>query len=109
MSIILSNKSEEYLRKSITSNFIVDIMFIEEACTQIYNPTIEYIKDVDLENYKDYEKVSNENLILYLSDWFIKIYGKLEEYHLDVGGFFKKKLTITNIDPIIKNTCRIDK
>lgn len=108
MSIILSDKSKEYLEKSITSNFIVDVTFIEEPCTQIYNPTVEVIKEVDLEKFKDYDRVSNENLILYLSDWFIKIYGKLEEYHLDVGGFFKKRLTITNIDPIIKNTCKIN-
>jgi len=67
MSIILSEKSEQYLQKGMTSNFVVDIMFIEEPCTQIYNPTVERIKDVDLEKYKDYEKVSNENLMLYLS------------------------------------------
>lgn len=108
MSISLSNKSKEYLKKSTTSNFLVDIIFIEEPCTQIYNPTLEEIKDVDLEKYKDFEKVFKDNLILYLSDWFIKIYGKLEEYHLDVSGFLKKKLTITNIDPIIKNTCKIN-
>ena len=108
MSISLSNKSKEYLKKSTTSNFLVDIIFIEEPCTQIYNPTLEKIKDVDLEKYEDFEKVFKDNLILYLSDWFIKIYGKLKEYHLDVSGFLKKKLTITNIDPIIKNTCRVN-
>jgi len=108
MSISLSNKSKEYLKKSNTSNFLVDIIFIEEPCTQIYNPTIEKIKDVDFDKYKDFEKVSNDNLILYLSDWFIKIYGKLEEYQLDINGIFKKKLIIKNINPIIKNTCKVN-
>jgi len=108
MSIILSNKSKDFLKKSNTSNFLVDIIFIEEPCTQIYNPTIEKIKDVDLEKYKDLEKVSTDNLILYLSDWFIKMYGKLKEYQLDINGLFKKRMIIKNINPIIKNTCKVD-
>ena len=108
MSIVLSNKSKEYLKRSNTSNLLVDITFIEEPCTQIYNPVIEKIEDIDLENYKDFEKVSNDNLILYLSDWFIKIFGKLEEYQLDIDGIFKKKIIIKNINPIIKNTCKVD-
>jgi len=108
MSILLSNKSKEYLKKSNTSNFLVDIDFIEEPCTQIYNPTIKKIKDVDLEKYNDFEKVSKDNLTLFLSDWFIKIYGKLEEYRLDLNGFLKKRLTIKNIDPIIRNTCKVN-
>ena len=108
MSISLSNKSKEFLKKSNTLNFLVDIIFIEEPCTQIYNPTIEKIKDVDLDKYKDFEKVSKDNLILYLSDWFIKIYGKLEEFQLDINGILKKRLIIKNINPIIKNTCKVD-
>ncbi len=108
MSISLSNKSKEFLKKSNTLNFLVDIIFIEEPCTQIYNPTVEKIKDVDLDKYKDFEKVSKDNLILYLSDWFIKIYGKLEEFQLDINGILKKRLIIKNINPIIKNTCKVD-
>ncbi len=46
MSILLSNKSKEYLKKINTSNFLVDIDFIEEPCTQIYNPTIGKIKQI---------------------------------------------------------------
>lgn len=107
MSISLSNKSKEFLKKSNTLNFLVDIIFIEEPCTQIYNPTVEKIKDVDLDKYKDFEKVSKDNLILYLSDWFLKIYGKLEEFQLDINGILKKRLIIKNINPIIKNTCKI--
>ena len=108
MSISLSNKSKEYLKKSNISNFLVDIIFIEEPCTQIYNPTLKKITEADIEKYKDFEKVSKDNLILYLSDWFIQIYGKLEEYQLDINGVFKKKLIIKNIDPIIKNTCKVN-
>jgi hypothetical protein len=107
MSILLSKESKEYLKKNNASNFLVDIIFIEEPCTQIYYATIEKIEEADLEKYKDFENVSKDNLILYLSDWFLKIYGKLEEFQLDVDGFFKKKLTIKNVNPIIKNTCKI--
>jgi len=108
MSILLTNRSKEYLKKSNTFNFLVDIDFIEEPCTQIYNPILEKIKDGDLEKYSDFEKVSKDNLTLYLSNWFIKIYGKLEAYHLDLNGFLKKRLSIKNIDPIIKNTCKVN-
>ena len=107
MSILLSKESEEYLKKNNASNFLVDIIFIEEPCTQIYHATLEKIEEANLEKYKDFETVSKDNLKLYLSDWFLKIYGKLEEFQLDVDGFFKKKLTIKNVEPIIKNTCKV--
>ena len=107
MSILLSEKSKEFIDKNNISYLLIDITFIEEPCTQIYDPKIEMIKNIDTEKYENLEKVSGNKITLYLSKQFIEIYGKLKEYQLDVGGFFKKVLILKNIDPIIKNTCKI--
>lgn len=107
MSILLSEKSKEFINKNNISYLLIDIIFIEEPCTQIYDPKIEIIKNDDTEKYENLEKVSGNKISLYLSKQFIEIYGKLNEYQLDIGGFFKKVLIIKNIDPIIKNICKI--
>lgn len=107
MSILLSDKSKEFVEKNDISHLLIDITFIEEPCTQIYDPKIEMIKKIDTEKYENLEKVSGNDITLYLSKKFIEIYGKLKEYQLDVGGFFTKVLILKNIDPIIKNTCKI--
>ena len=107
MSILLSDKSKEFVEKNDISHLLIDITFIEEPCTQIYDPKIEMIKKIDTEKYENLEKVSGNDITLYLSKQFIEIYGKLKEYQLDVGGFFTKVLILKNIDPIIKNTCKI--
>jgi len=107
MSILLSDKSKEFVEKNNISHLLIDITFIEEPCTQIYDPKIEMIKNIDTEKYEILEKVSGNKITLYLSKQFIEIYGKLKEYQLDVAGFFKKVLILKNIDPIIKNTCKI--
>ena len=107
MSILLLDKSKEFIKKNNISHLLIDITFIEEPCTQIYDPKIEMIKNIDIEKYENLEKVSGNNITLYLSKQFIEIYGKLKEYQLDVGGFFRKVLILKNIEPIIKNTCKI--
>jgi len=107
MSILLSDKSKEFVEKNDISHLLIDITFIEEPCTQIYDPKIEMIKNIDTEKYENLVKVSGNDITLYLSKKFIEIYGKLKEYQLDVGGFFTKVLILKNIDPIIKNTCKI--
>jgi len=107
MSILLSEKSKEFINKNNISYLLIDITFIEEPCTQIYDPKIEIIKSIDTAKYQNFEKVPGDKITLYLSKQFIEIYGKLNEYQLDVGGFFKKVLILKSVDPIIKNICKI--
>jgi len=107
MSILLSDKSKEFVEKNNISHLLIDITFIEEPCTQIYDPKIEIIKNDNIEKFENLEKVSGNKITLYLSKQFIEIYGKLNEYQLDVGGFFKKVLILKSVDPIIKNICKI--
>ena len=108
MSINLSEKSKKYIVKNKISKLFIDINFFEEICTQVYEPVISIIHNNELKDWEKIEKVSIKNLTLYISDSFLKIFGKLDEYQLDIEGFLKKILILTNIDPIIKNTCKIN-
>jgi hypothetical protein len=107
MFIVLTEESSAYLRKKGISNLLIDVTLIEEPCTQIYDANIRDIKSEDIVKFKNFEKVIDGNLTLYLTEQFLKIYGKLDEYKIDLGGFFKKILILKNVEPIIKNTCRI--
>ncbi len=107
MFIALTKESEGYLRKKGIGNLLVDVTLIEEPCTQIYDANITHIKSEDIDKYRNIEKVVDGNLTLILTEQFLKIYGKLDEYQIDLGGFLKKKLILKNVEPIIKNTCKI--
>ncbi len=108
MSIIFSNKSKHYIEKKNISNFLIDVRFIRKSCAQICYPYVTEIINNKKEKYKDFEEVKEKDFTFYISNQFNDVYGKLDEYHLDIGGFFKKILIINNIDPIIKNTCKIE-
>ena len=108
MSIIFSNRSKHYIEKNNISNFLIDVQFIKKSCAQICYPYVTELINNDIDKYKDFEKVIEKEYTFYISNQFNDVYGKLDEYHLDIGGFFKKILNINNIDPIIKNTCKIE-
>ena len=105
MSIKLSAKSQKFIAKSNVHNLFIDLAYIEEPCVQIYEPKINMIEDKNLGKFDEVDHISNENLTLFISDAFIKSYGKLDRYFLDLGGIVKKNLFLSNIDPIIRNVC----
>jgi len=107
MSIILTEKSKKFIEKKKLRNLSLEIAYIEEPCTQIYDPKIEIIKDNNLEKYSSYKKVSSNSLTLNVSKSFIELYGDLNKFELDMGSLIKKKLIIKNVEPIIKNVCKI--
>jgi len=45
MSIILTEKSKKFIEKKKITTLSLEIAYIEEPCTQIYDPKIEIIKD----------------------------------------------------------------
>ena len=106
MSIDLSSKSQKYIIKNKVQNILIDVDFIVESCAEIYDPSILLLKNKDLEKYKDLDSISKGDLTLYISKDFIKVFGKLENYLLDTNGIFRNKLFLSNVDPIIKDTCR---
>jgi hypothetical protein len=108
MSLELSSKSQKYIDKNKIKFILIDSTFIEEPCTEIYDPSIVILKNEDLDSIKDLDSISNGDLTLYLSKEFIKVFGKLNNYKLDTNRVFRSKLILSNVDPIIKNTCRTD-
>lgn len=106
MSIVLTNKSREYIGKNNINNLFIDLIYIEESCAQIYDPKVRIIEKRDLEKFEDYDNISIDNLTLYISNAFTKIYGKLDKYLLDTSGIVKKSLVLRNVDSIIRNICK---
>ena len=106
MSSILSEKAQEYIKKNKITKILIDVDFIEESCTQIFDPIIKILKNSAMDKYEDFEKIMDDNYIIYISKSFIEKFGKLNEYKIEICGFFKKVLVLTNVDPIIKNICR---
>jgi hypothetical protein len=106
MSIVLTNKSQKFIFKNNINNLFIDLTYIEELCAQIYDPKIRVIEKKDLEKFEDYDNISIDNLTLYISTAFTKIYGKLDKYLLDTGGIVKKSLVLKNVDSIIRNICK---
>ncbi len=107
MSIILTEKSKKFIEKKKITTLSLEIAYVEESCTQIYDPKIKIIKDNKTEKYTSYKRVSSNGLTLNVSKSFIELYGDLNNFELDMGSLIKKKLIIKNVEPIIKNICRV--
>ena len=106
LTLVLSENSKKFIKKKNIQNIIADLDYIEEYCAQIYDPRVRIIKDRELDIFKDLTKVSNGELTLYLSKSFINKFGKLDEFQLDVGGVIKKRLFLSNVEPIIIDICK---
>jgi len=108
MNVILSEKAQEYINKNDISNLLIKVSFLTEGCILIKEPKIEIIKDKDIINYVDYNKISKGKLNVFIAQNFNEIFGENEEYFLELEGTLKKKLIIKNIKPIIIRTCQMD-
>ncbi|KKK43889.1 hypothetical protein LCGC14_0745840 [marine sediment metagenome] len=103
--LLLSKNSKKFIEKKNIKNIIIDLDYIEENCAQIYDPRVRTIKDRDLYKFENLPRVSNGELTLYISKPFITKFGRLDEFQLDVGGMIKKGLFLSNVEPIIIDTC----
>lgn len=108
MSIILSNKSKEYIEKNKISHLLIRVSFFTEGCILIKEPKIEIVNEKDMKKYKDHDKIMNENLTLLISNDFREIFDQKNKFCLDLGGTFKKKIILKNFQPIIIRTCKVD-
>ena len=105
-NLLLSENSKKFIDKKNIHHVIVDLDYIEETCAQIYDPRVKIIKNRDLDKFKDFTRVSNGELTLYVSDSFISKFGTLDEFQLDIGGVLRKGLFLSNVEPIIIETCK---
>jgi len=106
MSIVLSGKSQQYIIKNNIQYILVDLIITEESCTKIFEPIIKILQKEDLGSYKELENISDGDLKLYISKNFIKTFGITDIFQIDKSGILKIKLVLSNVEPIIINTCK---
>ena len=110
MDIILSEKAKEYITRKRISNLEIKISFFSERCVQIFEPKVQVISDKNLDDFVGIRKEIVDGIVIYISDQFSEIYKEEnKDIHIELHKFPKKKLIIKNIDPIIIQTCKIDK
>ena len=109
MNVTFSNKASEYIKKKNIINLLVKISFFIQGCVHIYEPKLEPIPIDKLGNFEKNERIILNGFTILLSDQFLKIYNSQEELHIDLQKFPNQKLILKNLDPIIIQTCKMDK
>lgn len=108
MTIIISKKLKTYIKKKEISQLLITVSFFTEGCILIKEPKIIDVTHENKRNFYDSEKNLDGSLILHFSKEFYEIFNKNDEYHLDLGSTFRKKVILTNIQPKIIRTCKVD-
>ncbi len=97
-------KARVFLAKQKNTDFLLDVEFTEEPCVQIYSPVLR----VFTENPEKFNMVVHtEDMTLYFSPSFVELFSLPSTLEVSVEGLIRKHLTVKNIDPIIKNICKI--
>jgi len=109
MNVSFSNKARQYTKKKKIINILVKISFFTQGCVHIYEPKLEPISNDKLGNFQKNKRIIVNGFTIYLSDQFLEIYNTQKEIHIDLQKFPKQKLILKNIDPIIIQTCKLEK
>ena len=97
-------KARAYLEKQKSTEFFLDVELTEEPCVQIYSPVLR----VFTENPDKFPTVVRaKDMTLYFSPSFMDLFSLPPTLEVSVEGLLRKHLTVKNIDPIIKNICKI--
>ena len=105
MAIQFSDQVKNYFEKKSITQMRLQVDLIEEPCTQIYNPKL--VPFTDSPKDSDILLGSHENVSFYALPEFISRFGQPSELVLSLKGLLKKKVILKNIEPIIKNVCKI--
>ena len=109
MIVSFSNKAMEYIKKKSISNLLVKISFFTQGCIHIYEPILEPIPNDKLGKFqKDADLVVN-GINIYLSDQYLETYNTQNELYIDIQKFPTQKLILKNLEPIIIQTCKLEK
>jgi hypothetical protein len=104
ISLQCDAKAQAFLGKQKSTEFLLDVELTEEPCVQIYSPILR----VFTENPDTFPTVVCANdMTLYFSPSFMELFSLPPTLHISVEGLLRKHLTVKNIDPIIKNICKI--
>ena len=106
MVVNFSEKVKQYCSSKQISDLVLVVDFMEEPCTQIYTPIVRPFKKK--ENIADFTQIGNfDGINLYYDSQFSEIFGISDELSFDLKGLLKKHIELLNMDPIIKNVCKL--
>ena len=102
--IEFDQKAQNLIESKKIDLILLDIEYIEETCTQIFNPIIKIISSKN----PGWNKIpSEEEIEIYNTPKFFKVFKIPPNLIVSTEGLFRKRLMIRNIEPIIKNVCKI--
>jgi hypothetical protein len=111
LQIEFDSKSKAFIHKKKINHVIFDVEFIEEVCSQIYSPIISTnFKEKDQYDQKFIQMSKNlsyEGLSISFSELFLRSFDIPRKIIISIEGLLQKNLYIKNIQPIIKNICKI--
>ncbi|MHA1520032.1 MAG: hypothetical protein ACTSRK_07595 [Promethearchaeota archaeon] len=113
VQLTFHTKAMEYMQAKNFQQLYVVVDLHEESCVQIFSPKIiPIVKEIDSKSIaKDSLEISSNGLQVFFSPEFIHRFspeGLAGEIIFQVKGLLKKRIEITNIDPIIINICKVD-
>ena len=109
MSVAFSKKAIDYIKKKKIINLLVKISFFTQGCIHIYEPKLEPIPNDKLGNFQKNKRLVVNGINIYLSDQYLETYNTQKELYIDLQKFPKQKLILKNLEPIIIQTCKLDK
>ena len=106
MNIEFSQKLHQFCEKKQIHQFFLSVNLIEEPCLQIYRPAIIFEqKNLDKDEFQLIG--THDGVEIYRNQEFLDRFGKLDHLHFTVKGLLKKHVILENVDPIIKNVCKV--
>lgn len=109
MNVTFSNKAREYTKKKNVINLLVKISFFTQGCVHIYEPKLVPIPNDELGNFEKNERIIVNGFTIILSDQYLEIFKNQKEFIIDLQKFPRQKLIVKNLNPIIIQTCKMDK
>ncbi|WP_371805537.1 hypothetical protein [Candidatus Lokiarchaeum ossiferum] len=103
-NVQFDTRALEYIEKKKISNVLIDVEYLEEPCTQIFSPIV---KDQAHFISEDKGYRNQQGLLVEFSDQYLNHFDFSQDIIISTEGLLKKHLSVKNIDPIIKNVCKI--
>lgn len=105
----ISSALVSYLEGQKISKIIVDVELVEEPCTQIRSPIVRILPRKHQQTV-----TTNSNAIVIVggircefTPAFFSTFSPQREIFFELKGLLRKRVEITNIDPIITNICKV--
>ena len=107
--ITIDEKGQKIVSKKSIKTISIDVEYLEEPCIQIYNPHV--IPDpASIEGHKKIGIIHGSNdteVSVFLSLRFAQTFTIPKSLQISAEGLLRKKLAIINIEPIIRNICKV--